>query len=262
MSKQKIILIIISAVVLLSIVIGLGMAGLNNPYEKQIKLAYKFLNDGNYDEAIIAFNKAIDIELKRYEGYLGLYETYIAKEDYTNAFDILEKGIKETNSAKLKDLLENIKEETFETSYEISADELRIGTNNLLVDVIDDKNASITISGVSIEDNFFLEPTEKSEGDAMYRWWIDIYGEKERFAAWTARWPMAGPTQNSLSVYDGEVDRTISDVSMSYTSNSITWNVHIPDEYEFDFNSVDRYKVRINGTNMMPKVSRDYVIKK
>jgi len=96
MTKQKIILIIISAVVLLSIVIGLGVAGLNNPYDKQIKLAYKFLNDGNYEEAILAFNKAIDIEPKRYEAYLGLSDVYIEKGDYDKAIEILQKGLSAT----------------------------------------------------------------------------------------------------------------------------------------------------------------------
>ena len=66
MSKNKIITIAIGAVLLLTIIIGIGVSSINSPYEKQLALGYKYLEEGNYEEAILAFNKAIEIAPKKY----------------------------------------------------------------------------------------------------------------------------------------------------------------------------------------------------
>ncbi len=130
MTKQKIILIIISAVVLLSIVIGLGVAGLNIPYDKQIKLAYKFLNDGNYEEAILAFNKAIDIEPKRYEAYLGLSDVYIKQGDYEKAMEVLKRGLQETgNSQELQDKILELEKLQTDEKADLDSNSTQIDMN-------------------------------------------------------------------------------------------------------------------------------------
>ena len=110
---------------------------------KQLDLGQKYLLEGNYQEAIIAFEKAIQIDPKNVDARLGLADTYIAlgktddaitvlKEamdidperpepyislakifmrqgDYQKAIEILEKGIKNSGDASVLALMNELK---------------------------------------------------------------------------------------------------------------------------------------------------------
>lgn len=58
-------------------------------YQSQLDLGVRFLTDGNYEEAIIAFQAAIEIEPKNAEAYLSLAEVYLAMGDVDAAIDVL-----------------------------------------------------------------------------------------------------------------------------------------------------------------------------
>ena len=88
MSKKKILLIIISAVVLIAVCASIGLSGILSPYERQIRLAYKFLEQGNYEEAILAFDKAIEIDVKRDKAYIGKADVYVARCDENTLEDM------------------------------------------------------------------------------------------------------------------------------------------------------------------------------
>ena len=81
MDKKRLIMLIIGAILLLSIVVGIGMSKHQSPYEHQLSLAYKYLEEGNYQEAILAFTKAIEIDPNKTEAYLGRAESYIKNSD-------------------------------------------------------------------------------------------------------------------------------------------------------------------------------------
>ena len=59
-------------------------------WEEQYDLGVRYLSDANYEEAIIAFTAAIEIDPRKSESYFGLSDCYIAKEDYFQAIQILE----------------------------------------------------------------------------------------------------------------------------------------------------------------------------
>lgn len=61
----------------------------------------RYLNDGNYEEAIIAFTAAIEIDPKRPEAYLGAAEAYRGMGDANSARKILEQGYAATNDSSL-----------------------------------------------------------------------------------------------------------------------------------------------------------------
>ncbi len=81
MDKKKLIIIIIGAILLLSVIVGIGVSRHKSPYEHQLSLAYKYLEEGNYQEAILAFTKAIEIDSNKTEAYLGRAESYIKNGD-------------------------------------------------------------------------------------------------------------------------------------------------------------------------------------
>ena len=123
----------------------LGACGQNTPtWEEQYDLGVRYLSEGNYDEAIIAFTAAIEIDPKRAEAYVGRgdayigsgeteenlvaalsdYQTalelastqaniylriadcYVAMGDIPSAVEILKVGIAETDASELKSRLE------------------------------------------------------------------------------------------------------------------------------------------------------------
>jgi tetratricopeptide (TPR) repeat protein len=106
---KRVTALFLAAVLLLS----LAACGGKDPWQEQYDLGMRYLNEGNYQEAIIAFEAAIEIDAKRPEAYLGAAEAYIAADDIDAAIAILEKGYAATNDETLKNRLGEIKSGTF-----------------------------------------------------------------------------------------------------------------------------------------------------
>lgn len=60
--------------------------------KEQLELGEKYLSEGNYDEAIVAFSKAIEIEPKNAKAYEGLSIAYEENGDYELAAQTLREG--------------------------------------------------------------------------------------------------------------------------------------------------------------------------
>ncbi len=58
-----------------------------------LNLGEKYLTDLDYEQAIVYFNKLIDVEPKNESAYLGIAEAYLALGDIDSAIEILEQGI-------------------------------------------------------------------------------------------------------------------------------------------------------------------------
>ena len=54
-------------------------------WQEQYDLGVRYLSEGNYEEAVIAFTAAIEIDPKRTEAYSGLADAYLAMGDYESA---------------------------------------------------------------------------------------------------------------------------------------------------------------------------------
>lgn len=84
-------------------------------WQEQYDLGVRYLSDGNYEEAIIAFAAAIEIDPKRPEAYLGLADAYTGQGDLDAARKALEDGLVSTSSAELCNRLTNFAYEDRET---------------------------------------------------------------------------------------------------------------------------------------------------
>ena len=96
---------------LLIIAIGLGACSQNQEaqWQEQYDLGIRYLSEGNYEEAIIAFTTAIEIDPKMSETYLALGNLSIELGDYEAAAKILEQGVSNTNDTSLQELLDDVK---------------------------------------------------------------------------------------------------------------------------------------------------------
>lgn len=73
-------------------------------YEEQLSLGYKFLGEGKYEEAILSFNKAIQIDAKQVKAYIGLADTYVTRGDgntVEDANEALALGYEQTQSEEI-----------------------------------------------------------------------------------------------------------------------------------------------------------------
>lgn len=86
--------------IVLSVVLLLTLAGCGKKQESQIELSkldlgVRYLSDGNYEEAIVAFQAAIQIDPKQKDAYLGLADVYVAMNDTEKAIESLLQALDE-----------------------------------------------------------------------------------------------------------------------------------------------------------------------
>ena len=93
----------------LTIVLVLGLCACGQSaeaaWQEQYDLGVKYLSEGNYEEAIIAFTAAIEIDPKRSEAYGKAAEAYVGLGDLESAAGILAQGYEATGDSGLAEQL-------------------------------------------------------------------------------------------------------------------------------------------------------------
>ena len=74
-----------SLILTFALVLGLVACAKAPTWQEQYDLGVRYLSEGNYQEAIIAFTAAIEIDPKQADAYLGLFDAYVAVSDYEGA---------------------------------------------------------------------------------------------------------------------------------------------------------------------------------
>ena len=72
---------------------------------EQLELGQKYLAEENYEEAVIAFNKVIELDPKNIDAYVYLAESYDKKGSTKEAIEALEAGYLVSPEAKVEALL-------------------------------------------------------------------------------------------------------------------------------------------------------------
>ena len=99
---------VISAILAALLLLSLAACGAKDPWQEQYDLGMRYLNEGNYQEAVIAFEAAIEIDPKRSEAYLGAADAYVGLGDYASARKILEDGLDATGDRKIQKRLDEL----------------------------------------------------------------------------------------------------------------------------------------------------------
>ncbi len=109
---KKILLFIISILVILLAVVNVFLyIYVTSPMQKvgkQLDLGQQYLLNLEYEEAVAAFEIAIEIEPKNVDAYMGMAEAYIGMGEPEKAIRILKKGYRETEDEELGSLLEQL----------------------------------------------------------------------------------------------------------------------------------------------------------
>lgn len=152
----------------------------------------RYLDAMEYEKAIAAYEKAIEIEPKKVDAYIGLAKAYVAQGDYEAAIEILEEGIEETDSEELEDLLEEIQEEWNAKNIRIAGYIYKVDT-----DLINDNNEVIA--------DAVMELTDKSGKTTSYE--VDRRGYYETDTLEKGKYTVSYYADGYLS-YEQEVDLT------------------------------------------------------
>lgn len=119
----------------LGIILLLSMAACGDTpttWQEQYDLGVRYLSEGNYEEAIIAFTAAIEVDPKQPDAYLKAAEAYRAIGDDDEALLILEQGLENTEDKAILEMLSALSIETNRLSQHftenmISFEEFTIG---------------------------------------------------------------------------------------------------------------------------------------
>ena len=153
---------------LLSLILALSLPACGQSattWQEQYDLGMRYLSEGNYEEAIIAFTAAIEIDPKRTEAYIQLSETYSVSGDLEQAFVILNTGLAENKNDSLKEFML----EFLSTNTSLFLDDEDVA------DVHDFKVNSKAISESTIGDFEVMYPSAPEE-----EWYYDPTREYEQ----------------------------------------------------------------------------------
>lgn len=86
---------VVQLILSICLIIGLCACGQKETvptWQEQYDLGVRYLSEGNYEEAIIAFAAAIEIDPKQADAYVSLADAYMGAGDYENAEATIKKG--------------------------------------------------------------------------------------------------------------------------------------------------------------------------
>lgn len=147
---RKIFVLIIIAILLLTAgTVAVIQTGVLNPLEHNLNLGYKYLNEGKYEQAIIAFNKVLEIDEKNTNAVIGISDAYIGLDKFEEAVDFIKQHLAKygTNEALYEKLItlyinnqdydgaKKAIQQAAENGYEYKTDSLDETTREKLTDL-------------------------------------------------------------------------------------------------------------------------------
>ena len=162
-------------------------------WQDLLDLGQKYLLDGDYEQAIIEFNKVIEIEPKNVDAYLGLAEAYVAAGDYDSAISVLEQGYAETENQALQDRINELRGLAAEQT------EVAITTSPETTTVPETTAVSETTTEAVTEDNV-AKDFEWTFEDGLLT--VNGHGDMPEYTAWNA-WSSISKDVKSVVINDG-----------------------------------------------------------
>ncbi len=109
MNRKPIVMTIIAAVLLIAICIAVLQIGVLSSIKHNLGLGYKYSEEGNYEEAILAFNKVIEIGENNIEARFGLADVYETLGEHNKAENYLREILKiDSENERAKEKLNTI----------------------------------------------------------------------------------------------------------------------------------------------------------
>lgn len=210
-------------------------------WQEQYDLGVRYLSEGNYEEAIIAFTAAIEIDPKRPEAYLRLADVHIEQGHFDDAKTILETGYEVTADEDIKERLNRLGEEQ---SSE--------GNPNTIIS--EEWNSSIQAEGnqlmlslnvPDLKKNYAVNREDTPVNGCDCQWMVQFTDGKNQYEVGTSHWKFEESQMESISLYEMQSDvwiinsderiaSRIASANLEIVGTTLWWSFVIPEEYEFD----------------------------
>lgn len=143
-----------------ALVLSLCACGQKAPtWQEQYDLGVHYLSEGNYEEAIIAFTAAIEIDPKQPDAYFGLADVYIAQGNVDTAREVLEEGQIKTGDEAFQNRLKELEDSTGLPQIAPASTDESV-TNRAVLDVLTDEDISIL--------NYIFKYAQEKDYTALY----------------------------------------------------------------------------------------------
>ena len=158
------------------LVIKAGRISPENKLAEQLDLGEKYLSELNYEQAITAYEVAIEIDPMSVDAYLGLASVYEAQEDFEKAKSVLEEGYLATNDGILKQRLDEFYA-MFVVEEENNSESVYEAENVVVYDIIDadgdgKHDSDVEVLNTIINEQLALGATVDSNIDSEQYVWV------------------------------------------------------------------------------------------
>ncbi len=134
-------------------------------WQEQYDLGLRYLSEGSYEEAILAFTAAIEIDPKQAEAYIGLADAYIGQGDVDRAMKVLQKGYNETGNSDLQDKMIELDD---------SSASLTLSAGQLAIEILSSNSMKVTLQDANMQPVYTIEEQKEGDSGSDYSWSIDF----------------------------------------------------------------------------------------
>lgn len=146
--KNPPITIIVIALVIIAI-LGFSITNTKFDLDKQLSLGEKYLQDLDYDQAIVTFKNITETEPSNAQSHVGLAQSYVGKGDKDTAISILETAYEIIHDSEIDELLYSLKNPLAVT---LSSKVMSVGSTS-----------TIELSGGSLTDEFTAKSSDETK---------------------------------------------------------------------------------------------------
>ena len=106
-----IIMLLLIASTTFGVLFALGDNGAAFDLAEQLSFGQKYLDDHDYENAVMTFDKIIEVDPRNIDAYIGLADAYLGMDEEEMAIEALELGYEKTHDCQLKRKLAEIQKD-------------------------------------------------------------------------------------------------------------------------------------------------------
>ncbi len=158
-------MLLVAVVVIIAVL--MASSSDSKKYARHMEAAQRYMDELDYEQAIVEYRAAIEIEPNNVEAYQALAEIYVQTGDYEAAIAVLNQGIGQTGSEELAVYIEEVQAayEELQVLAEASAQEEKTSINNVRIqeeqpkEIYEEQGSSVEAS-VREEEQIEIEQEE------------------------------------------------------------------------------------------------------
>ena len=159
-----------------------GKAEPSGTWQENYDLGVRYLSEGNYKEAVLAFQAAVRIDPKRVETYVALAEAQIASGEQEAAVKTLREGIDATGDATLEDYLlwAETSQDTSVDVTEIQKALVPLDGGNLSVEILGSRTMRVTVRDEQMLPVYTVKKEDAEDRGWDFSWRVDFTNDLEK----------------------------------------------------------------------------------